>query len=98
MFQSRTIDLSNYSADDLILKGIQGSIISISTEGSPSVIVKGKNSEIESEFTLAIINLSTLTKTDSISGAGIFAVPCPGVETIKLQVSGSGKIKIKELS
>lgn len=98
MFQAKVIDLSDYKPEDLIISGIQGGVLSVTTEGAPSVTFKGKNSEIDAEFNLAIINMGTLEKVDNINGEGAFLVPCSGIEKVSLSVSGTGKIKIKELS
>lgn len=97
MFQEKVIDLSNYKPEDLIISGIQGGILSATTEGSPIVMFKARNSEIDADFNLAVINMGTLAKVDYINGQGAFLIPCSGIEKVTLSVSGSGKIKIKEL-
>lgn len=98
MFQAKVIDLSNYEPEDLIISGIQGGILSATTEGAPVITFKGKNSEIDAEFNLAVINMGTLEKANNISGQGAFLIPCSGIEKVTLSVSGNGKIKIKELN
>ena len=97
MYQSRLIDLSNYQEKDLKLTGLQGTVLSIITEGNPTVSIKGQSGKLESEIDLAVVSLSDFSKGTSISGEGAYVVPILGIDRIELTVSGSGKIYLKEL-
>jgi len=98
MLQSRLIDLSDYKEEDLEIKGIKGGVLAITTEGNPSVTVKGKNGALDAEYTLAIVNLSDFSKSNSISGEGDFVAPIIGLDRVILEVSGSGKILLREMA
>ena len=97
MYQSRLIDLSNYQEKDLKLSGLQGTVLSIITEGNPTVSIKGQSGKLESEIDLAVVSLSDFSKGTSISGEGAYVAPILGIDRIELTVSGSGKIYLKEL-
>lgn len=97
MKQIRLIDLSDYNEEDLTLKNITGSVLSITTSGSPVVTIKGLDADLDDEYTLVVIDMSTFGKSDQIQGAGVFMVPISGLDKIVLSVSGTGKIKLKEM-
>ena len=96
MLQARFIDLSDYEEKDLVFKNIQGATLSISTTGNPTITVKGEHSKTDA-YPIAAINMSTLGKSETITGAGMFLVPILGVDRIELEVSGSGTIYVKEM-
>ena len=97
MLQTRLIDLSDYEDEDLVFKNIIGSSLSITTTGSPTVIVNGKDGDLDKEVPMAVIDMSTYSKSDKIEGEGAFLVSISGMDKIVLTVSGTGKIKVKEM-
>lgn len=97
MYQARTIDLSNYSEKDLIMTGIKGGLLAISTKGSVTVKVKGEHSVINEPYDLGIISLKDFSKLTSITEEGMYVAACVGCDKVHFEVSGTGKIYIKEL-
>lgn len=96
MYQSRKIDLSNYTEKDLILTGIKGGILSISTKGSATVKVKGEHSATGT-YDLALISLKDFSKLTEITEEGMYVSAIVGCDKVRLEVSGSGEIYIKEM-
>lgn len=96
MYQSRLIDLSNYTEDELVLKQIKGGALSITAKGSPSVTVKGEHSATGS-YDLALINLKDFSKVTSITEEGMYIAPITGCDKVNFEVSGSGTIYVKEI-
>lgn len=96
-FQRGLIDLNNYEEKDLIIKNIQHGILALQVEGTASVSISGKQSALDNYVDLCVINLSDFTKTDSISNEGAYICAINGLDEIKFEVSGSGKINWKEL-
>ena len=97
MKQIKLIDLSNYDEKDLTLKNITGSVLTVTTSGSPVITIKGLDADLEDEYTLVVIDMSNFGKLNQIEGAGVFMVPISGLDKVVLSVSGTGKIKIKEM-
>jgi len=97
MYQSKLIDLSNYSEDDLVMKELKGSVLVISTEGSATVSIKGINGALNAEYDLAIISLADFAKSSSITEEGLYAIPILGLDRVELTVGGSGKILVREM-
>ena len=96
MLQSRFIDLENYKTEDLIFKGIQGAILNMSVTGSPTITVKGEH-KATGAYDLAVINMSNMDKTASITGEGMYMIPILGCDKVELEVSGTGTIYAKEI-
>ena len=96
MYQSRLIDLSNYKEKDLILTGIKGGILSISTKGSATVKVKGEHSAT-GKYDLALIDLKDFSKLSEITEEGMYVAAIVGCDKVNLEVSGSGEIYVKEM-
>lgn len=89
--QERMIDLANYNEEDL-LASAQGDTLSIQVVGDANVNIFGKHSELEDYLPVGIINICTIEKLTGINGAGLYICPITGLDQIKLEVSGSGKI------
>lgn len=96
-FQRGIIDLSNYTEEDLIVKKLQYGLVAIQVEGSATVSIKGKTSALDDYVNLCVINLGTLTKSNNIAGAGAYLCGVNGLDELKFEVSGTGKISWKEL-
>lgn len=97
MLQTRLIDLSDYEDEDLVFKNITSGSMNITTTGSPTVIVNGKDGDLDKEVPMAIVDMSTYGKLDKIEGEGAFLVSIAGMDKVTLTVSGTGKIKVKEM-
>ena len=94
-----TIDLNNLKEEDKYLRRISGDMLSIQLDSPISLTVKGshKNFDEGNMYPLAIINMTTLAKSTTINEAGVYNVMISGIDEIELEMSGSGKLHIKEL-
>lgn len=95
--QSGTIDLANYKEADLYIKRMEFSTLALQLDEGASVTVKGKHAALDTWVDLCAISLGTLSKVDSMSGPGAFVVGVNGLDEVKFEVSGSGKIHWKEI-
>lgn len=97
--RDKTIDLTSIKEEDKKIKNITGSTFSFQIDGSATLSVNGSHSNFDSnqEYALSIINMSTLDKTTSVTGPGLFMVIVTGIDEISLSISGSGIIHWKEL-
>lgn len=97
--RDKTIDLASIKEEDKKIKNIIGSTFSFQIDGSATLSVNGSHSNFDSdqEYALAVVNMTTLDKTTSASGPGIFMVVVTGIDEVSLNISGSGVIHWKEL-
>lgn len=93
--QEKTVDLTNYSPEDLFIKKADGGTLYIQVEGEASVSLTGKNSELSTYVALPVVNMSTFAKGDSISGEGFYMVVIGGLDQIKMEANGTGKMHWK---
>ena len=99
ILRDNTIDTANISEDDKKIKNITGSTLSFQIDGSATLSVNGSHANFDSdqEYALAVVNMTSLDKTTSASGPGIFMVVVTGIDEVSLNISGSGVIHWKEL-
>lgn len=100
ILRDKTIDVASMTDNDKIIKNITGSTLSFQVDGDAIISVNGSHSNFDSddEYALAIVNMTTLDKTTSTSGPGIFLVIVTGIDEVSLSISGStGLIHWKEL-
>lgn len=97
--RDKTIDLTSIKEEDKKIKNITGSTLSFQIDGSATLSVNGSHANFDSdqEYALAVVNMTTLDKTPSASGPGIFMVVVTGIDEVSLNISGSGVIHWKEL-
>ena len=100
ILRDKTIDLASITDDENIIRNITGSTLSFQIDGDATLSVNGSHSNFESEndYALAIVNMTTLDKSPSVTGPGIFMVIVTGIDEVTLSISGStGVIHWKEL-
>ena len=95
--EERFIDLTKVSPEELLFKKVQGGSLSIQVDGEASITLMGKHSELETFYNVGVINLTTLGKQSSITGAGIYFCAVTGMDLVKLEATGTGKVHIKVL-
>lgn len=93
--QEKTINLANIASGDLFIKKAEGDTLYIQVEGSASISVKGKNSEIDAYVMVPAINMSTFAKSDNITEEGFYMCVIGGLDQIEMEASGSGKMHWK---
>lgn len=93
--QEKTIDLANIASEDLLIKRAEGDTLYIQVEGSASISVKGKNSEIDAYVMVPAINMSTFAKLNNITEAGYYMCLISGLDQVEMEASGSGKMHWK---
>lgn len=97
MYSKRLIDLDDYKVEDLTIKNLEGGMLSIEATGTPTVSIAGKHTDLNEGFNLGLINMTSLSKVDSITEAGLYLCPISGLDEVTLTVSGSGKLNIKDM-
>lgn len=99
ILRDKTINISEASLKDKIIKNITGSSISVQIDGDAKLSMKGSHANFDSDnfYTLAMINMTTLEKITEASAAGLYLVIVEGIDEIQLDFSGSGVIHWKEL-
>jgi len=93
--QEKTVDLTNYNSEDLFISKADGGTLYIQLEGDASINLTGKNSELETYVSLPVVNMSTFVKTDNITSAGFYMCVIGGLDQIKMEANGSGKMHWK---
>ena len=94
-----TIDLNNLKEEDKYLRRISGDMLSIQLDSPISLAIKGshKNFDEGNMYPLAIINMTTFEKSTTVNEPGVYNVMISGIDEIELEMTGSGKLHIKEL-
>lgn len=98
--REKTIDVSNMTENDKIIRNISGDTLSFQVDDNMTITLKGRHIGMKSDnyYNLGVINLTTLTKEEQISAAGLYSTIIEGVDEVKLEITGtSGKIHWKEL-
>ncbi len=95
VLQERTVDLTNIKPEDLFIQKAEGGTLYIQVEGTPSVSIEGKNSELETYISLPVVNMSTFVKTNNITEAGFYMCVIGGLDQIQMAASGTGKMHWK---
>ena len=95
VLQERTVDLTNIKPEDLFIQKAEGGTLYIQVEGTPSVSIEGKNSELETYISLPVVNMSTFVKTNNITEAGFYMVVIGGLDQIQMNATGTGKMHWK---
>lgn len=99
VLRDKTINTSNITDSDKIIKGVRGSTLSIQVDGNVNLTLKGSHENFISSqyYTIGVVNMTTMQKMTSITGAGLYLVIIEGLDEIILEISGTGIIHWKEL-
>ena len=93
--QEKTIDLTNINPGDLFIKKADGGTLYIQVEGEASVSVSGKCSELSTYVAIPAMNMTTLIKETSITAEGFYMFVIGGLDQIKMEATGTGKMHWK---
>lgn len=93
--QEKTVDLTNYSSEDLFIKKADGGTLYIQVEGDASVSISGKTSELSTYVALPAMNMTTYVKGEQIAGPGFYMCVIGGLDQIKMEATGTGKMHWK---
>ena len=90
----RKIDLSNYSAEDLIIKPNVSSLLSIQfkANGGSGFSVLGKNANAEDYILLAGIDMGSMDTITNITKDGIYNFDISGVDIIEISLEGTNNV------
>lgn len=97
--RDKTIDVSKMTNADKVIKGVRGSTLSLQVDGNVNLTLKGSHENFESSqyYTIGVINMTTMAKATSITGAGLYLAIIEGLDEIVLDISGTGIVHWKEL-
>lgn len=93
--QEKTINLANIISEDLFIKKTEGDTLYIQVEGSASISITGKNSELDTYVKVPAVNMSTFAMSENIKEAGFYMCVIGGLDQIQMTASGSGKMHWK---
>lgn len=97
VLREQTIDTDKMTENDKSIKNVFGDVLTIQVDGSAELTITGKNTELDDYYDIGLVNMTTLSKESSISSPGYYMAIITGLDDIKLDITGSGKIHWKEI-
>lgn len=93
---NKKVDLSNYKAEDLIIKSNVGSLLSIQfkANGGSGFSVQGKNINAEDYIVLNGIDMGNMSMISKITTDGIYNFDISGIDEIEISLEGSNNSSI----